>query len=71
MKSKLKALSILGVVIILIGAYYLFFKAGLPYQDATEELLQRWEAAYRTGSVLCVIDAAVLLLALVLYLLKK
>ena len=71
MKSKLKALSLLGVVIILIGAYFLFIKAGLPYQDATDELLQRWEAAYRTGTVLCIIGAAVLLLALVVYLLKK
>lgn len=71
MKSKLKALSLLGVVIILIGAYFLFFKAGLPYQDATDELLQRWEAAYRTGTVLCVIGAAVLLLALVVNIVKK
>ena len=31
-----------GAVILIIGFYFLFIKAGLPYQDPTEEMQKRW-----------------------------
>ena len=32
----------IGAVILIIGFYFLFIKAGLPYQDPTEEMQKRW-----------------------------
>ena len=31
-----------GAVILIIGFYFLFIKAGLPYQDPTEEMQKSW-----------------------------
>ncbi len=37
-KSILNAVIISGIIIFVIGLYYLIVKAGIPYQDPTEEL---------------------------------
>ncbi|MBE6005458.1 MAG: hypothetical protein E7232_15535 [Lachnospiraceae bacterium] len=37
-KSILNGVIISGIIIFMIGLYYLIIKAGIPYQDPTEEL---------------------------------
>ena len=37
-KSILNGIIISGMIILVIGLYYLIIKAGIPYQDPTEEL---------------------------------
>lgn len=37
-KNMLNAVIISGIIIFVIGLYYLIVKAGIPYQDPTEEL---------------------------------
>lgn len=37
-KSILNGVIISGMIILMIGLYYLIIKAGIPYQDPTEEL---------------------------------
>ena len=37
-KSILNGVIISGMIIFVIGLYYLIIKAGIPYQDPTEEL---------------------------------
>jgi hypothetical protein len=48
LKAKLKCLfvSLLfsGIIVFLIGLYFSFFKAGVPYQDPTTEMTIRWMA---------------------------
>ena len=56
MKSRLKSLSvsimISGGILYLIGAYYAVIKAGIPYQDPTQELQIEYAINMGIGSLL-------------------
>ena len=60
MKNKMKnlfreisnAVLLAGVIILVIGLYYLVIKAGIPYQDPTVEMQIRYAIDDGIGSVL-------------------
>lgn len=45
------ALILVGIIIWVIGFYYSFFKAGIPYQDPTQELQIKYEIYYNIGKI--------------------
>lgn len=56
MKNKVREISnailFSGLILLLIGAYYLIIKAGIPYQDPTVELQIKYAVNDGIGSVL-------------------
>ena len=40
-----------GVIIMFIGGYFYIIKAGLPYQDPTEDMIVRWSAYAYAGKI--------------------
>jgi len=51
-KSILNAVIISGIIIFVIGLYYLIVKAGIPYQDPTEELRLQYAINLGIGETL-------------------
>ena len=54
LKTIFTGLIIAGIIMILMGVYYLIVKAGLPYQDPPMELQIEYAVNNRVGSVLSV-----------------
>ncbi len=52
LKKISSSLIISGVVILLIGLYYLMIKAGIPYQDPTTEMQIKYEINMGIGNIL-------------------
>ncbi|MCI9399128.1 MAG: hypothetical protein HFJ07_04805 [Lachnospiraceae bacterium] len=50
--QTLNALIIAGIIILLIGLYYLIIKAGIPYQDPPLDLQLQYAVNTRIGSIL-------------------
>ena len=50
--QSLNALIIAGIIILLIGLYYLIIKAGIPYQDPPLDLRLQYAVNTRIGSIL-------------------
>lgn len=46
------AVLLAGLIILVIGWYYLIIKSGIPYQDPTVEMQIQYEIDYGIGSVL-------------------
>ena len=51
-KKALSSMIIAGVIILLTGLYYLFLKAGIPYQDPTPELQIQYTVNMEIGNTL-------------------
>lgn len=51
-KSVLTGLAVSGMIIILVGMYYLVVKAGIPYQDPPLELQIQYTVNMATGQEL-------------------
>ncbi len=51
-KSVLTGLAVSGMIIILVGMYYLVIKAGIPYQDPPLELQIQYTVNMNTGEEL-------------------
>ena len=47
-----KCITIVGVVILVVGLYYSMFKAGIPYQDPTPEMLQNYNRWLMQGEIM-------------------
>ena len=47
-----KSLALAGGLVTAAGLWYLFVKAGIPYQDPTPELALRYEIFHETGKAL-------------------
>ena len=41
-----------GIIILVIGSYYLMIKAGIPYQDPTVEMQIQYAISYGIGEIL-------------------
>lgn len=52
LKSFLKGFVSVGLINLIIGIYYLFIKAGLPYQDPPIELQIQYAVNTRVGEIL-------------------
>ncbi|MCR5120350.1 MAG: hypothetical protein K6B44_12125 [Lachnospiraceae bacterium] len=59
-KSVFTGLAVSGMIIILVGMYYLVIKAGIPYQDPPLELqiqytvnMNTGEELFKTGVLIC------------------
>ena len=50
--QTLNALIIAGIIILLIGLYYLIIKAGIPYQNPPLDLRLQYAVNTRIGSIL-------------------
>lgn len=46
------AVFLAGLIILVIGLYYLVIKAGIPYQDPTAEMQIQYAIHYGIGSIL-------------------
>ncbi len=64
-KNIINGAIIAGIIILLIGLYYWIIKAGIPYQDPTEELRIQYavnmgigDELVKTGAVLLIIGIA-------------
>ena len=64
-KSILNGIIISGMIILAIGLYYLIIKAGIPYQDPTEELGLQYAINMGIGETLIVNGLLVFILGLV------
>ena len=58
-KSVLTGLAVSGMIIILVGMYYLVIKAGIPYQDPPLELQIQYTVNMATGEELFKIGAII------------
>lgn len=69
MKQKLKMLFVslimAGCVIVIVGSYFSFAKAGIPYQDPTTEMTIRWTAYWLAGEACMRSGAIVFLVGLI------
>ena len=52
-KNLINSFIISGIIVLLIGVYYLMIKAGIPYQDPPPELQIAYSVNEGIGSVLC------------------
>lgn len=69
MKKKIIICSlIIGFIIlaISIGIYYLIIKAGIPYQDPTPELLQKYNRNMKIGENLILLGISMMSISLIL-----
>lgn len=64
-KYILLAIIAAGIVMLAVGIYYSVIVAGLPYQDPTPEMLEKWNMAHRTGTLWQCIGAATALIGAV------
>lgn len=56
MKKKILILSlIIGCIFLVIGFYYQYIKAGIPYQDPTTELIQKYNRNIKIGEILTLV----------------
>lgn len=60
LKKICRALLLAGLIMVLIGLYYMVIKAGIPFQDAPPELQMRYERDMQTGGALVKYGFAVL-----------
>lgn len=51
MKKICIAAMLLGVVLLLVGMYYLMIKAGIPYQDPTPEMTKQYVRNENIGAI--------------------
>jgi biotin transporter BioY len=51
-KKTLSSLIISGIIIFVVGVYYLMIKAGIPYQDPTPEMQLQYSVNMEVGNVL-------------------
>ena len=65
LKSISRGFIIAGVILLLLGAYYLFIKAGIPYQDPTPELQLRYAVSSRVGDELLTAGLTALIVGIV------
>lgn len=60
MKRKpLKYVALLGSIVIVIGLYFLMIKAGIPYQDPTQEMIEQYNRDTRIGEVFTLIGICI------------
>ena len=52
LKKICRALLLAGLIMVLVGLYYMVIKAGIPFQDAPPELQMRYERDMQTGGAL-------------------
>ncbi len=64
-KSIMNGIIISGMIILVIGLYYLIIKAGIPYQDPTEELRIQYAINMGIGETLIVNGLLVFILGLI------
>ena len=67
MKKKLIIVSsIIGLIILFIGLYYCIVKAGIPYQDPTPEMLEKYMRDMRIGEYLVIIGFCIELINIII-----
>ena len=64
-KSILNGVIISGIIIFIIGLYYLIIKSGIPYQDPTEELRLQYAINMGIGETLIANGLLVFILGLI------
>ena len=50
---------IIGIIVLIIGLYYSLIKAGIPYQDPTDEMIQKYNRNARIGGILILIGLSI------------
>ena len=65
LKSLSRGFIIAGIIILLLGAYYLVIKAGIPYQDPTPELQLQYTVNNRVGDELLTAGLTALIVGVV------
>ncbi|MGN0131280.1 MAG: hypothetical protein ACI4AA_02435 [Lachnospiraceae bacterium] len=56
------SIAVIGVIILSVGLYYYMIKAGIPYQDPTPEMLQRYNSWLKQGEVLSLTGMGIIVL---------
>ena len=64
-KTLAVGIIIAGLIMLEIGMYYIFIKAGIPYQDPTTEMQIQYSINMGVGDVLCIHGAIALLSGIV------
>ena len=64
-KNIINGTIIAGIIILLIGLYYWIIKAGIPYQDPTEELRIQYAINMGIGDELVKAGAVLLIIGIV------
>ena len=65
LKSLSRGFIIAGVILLLLSAYYLVIKAGIPYQDPTPELQLQYTVNTRVGDELLTAGLTALIVGVV------
>lgn len=66
-----KLVIICGFGFSIIGLYLLIFKAGIPYQDPTQIMINEWLIANRNGKIFLTIGAGMMFVSIILFRRKK
>ena len=65
LKTLSRGFIIAGIIILLLSAYYLVIKAGIPYQDPTPELQLRYTVNSHVGDELLTAGLSALIVGIV------
>ena len=66
MKNKISNyLIMIGIMIFVIGFYFMFLKAGLPYPDPTPDMTRKWMFYYNLGKVTIPFGAVLMIIGVV------
>ena len=72
MKNKIiNYVVIAGIIILIVGFYAMFFKAGIPFPDATPEMARRWLFYYNFGKFTMLSGIILIVTSIVLKLFGK
>lgn len=76
MKKKIFIGSVIvGIILLIIGLYYLCIKAGIPYQDPPPELLKMYNKNMKIGEILILvgflIECSNIIILVINFILKK
>lgn len=61
----------LGIIVMLIGLYYIAGKAGIPYQDPTPELSQKYNNYMKIGHKLCKSGLVIGFIGIIIWTIQK
>lgn len=66
LKTWTIAAALAGVIIVLLGVYYIVIKAGIPYQDPTPELQMKYAVNMEIGDSLLKVGGLIFIIGILL-----
>ena len=66
MKKAATCLIVIGIIFLIVGSYFIFILAGLPYPDPTPEMIEKWMHYYNLGRTIMPIGTVMAIIGIAL-----